>query len=59
MDCSAAKQIFKKDVLNLAQKQIFANWQSALSAFDFDIDYIKGELNSLPDFLPREYLQGS
>lgn len=57
--CSAAKQIFKKDVKNLASKQIFLTWQSYLSNFDFDIEYIKGETNSLPDFLTREYLQKS
>ena len=28
-----------------------------LSIFDFDIEYIKGETNSLPDFLTREFLQ--
>ncbi|XP_028116482.1 uncharacterized protein LOC114314226 [Camellia sinensis] len=59
VDCSVAKQIFKKDVANLAQRQIFATWQATLSVFDFDIDYIKGENNSLPDFLTREYLQKS
>ena len=53
VDSSVAKQIFKKDVLNLAHKHLFTNWQSALSAFDFDIEYIKGEQNSLPDFLTR------
>lgn len=58
VDCSAAKQILKKDVKNLAQKQIFATWQGQLSVFDFDIEYIKGGHNSLPDFLTREYLQG-
>jgi hypothetical protein len=28
-----------------------------LSAFDFDIEYIKGSDNSIPDFLTREFLQ--
>ncbi|MFQ6658191.1 hypothetical protein Gotur_027567, partial [Gossypium turneri] len=28
-----------------------------LSIFDFDIEYIKGETNSLPDFLTREFLK--
>ena len=56
VDCSAAKQIFKQDVKNLASKQIFLTWQSFLSNFDFDIEYIKGETNFLPDFLTREYL---
>ncbi|MBA0850539.1 hypothetical protein Goshw_001038, partial [Gossypium schwendimanii] len=28
-----------------------------LSIFDFDIEYIKEETNSLPDFLTREFLQ--
>jgi hypothetical protein len=58
VDCSAAKQVLKQDIKNLASKQIFARWQSELSAFDFDIEYIKGENNSLPDFLTREFLQG-
>jgi hypothetical protein len=47
-----------KDVENLASKQIFARWQAILSIFYFDIDYIKGELNYIPDFLTREFLQG-
>ena len=58
IDCSAAKQIFEKDVKNLSHKQIFANWQSQLSVFDFSIEYIRGNQNSLSDFLTREFLQG-
>ena len=38
-------------------KQIFARWQAILSVFDFEIDFIKGESNSIPDFT-REFLQG-
>jgi hypothetical protein len=49
--------VLQKDVKNLSSKQIFARWQAELSVFDFDIEYIKGESNSLPDFLTREYLQ--
>jgi hypothetical protein len=56
IDCSSAKFILAKDVKNLVSKQIFARWQSELSAFDFEIEYIKGEQNSLPDFLTREFL---
>jgi len=58
VDCKSAKEILQKDVKNLVSKQIFARWQAILSVFDFDIQYIKGEKNSLPDFLTREYLQG-
>jgi hypothetical protein len=58
IDCSSAKPIIEKDVKNLVAKQIFANCQAQLSAFDFDIHYIKGENNSLADFLTREFLQG-
>jgi hypothetical protein len=54
----SAKDVLFKDVENLASKQIFARWQAILSAFDFDIDYIKGELNCIFDFLTREFLQG-
>jgi regulatory protein YycI of two-component signal transduction system YycFG len=58
IDCSSAKSIIEKDVKNLVAKQIFAGWQAQLSAFDFDIQYIKGENNSLADYLTREFLQG-
>jgi hypothetical protein len=57
IDCKSAKYILKKDVENIASKQIFARWQAILSAFDFDIEYIKGSENSIPDFLTREFLQ--
>jgi hypothetical protein len=57
VDCKSAKEVLQKDVQNLASKQIFARWQAILSIFDFDIVYIKGESNSIPDFLTREFLQ--
>ena len=56
IDCKSAKYILKKDVENIASKQIFARWQTILSAFDFDIEYIKGSDNSIPDFLTHEFL---
>ena len=59
IDCKVAKKVLKKDVKNIASKQIFARWQAILSVFDFKIELIKGELNSLPDFLTREFLIGS
>jgi hypothetical protein len=58
IDCSSAKSIIEKDVKNLVAKQIFASWQSQLSMFEFDIQHIKGENNSLADYLTREFLQG-
>jgi len=58
IDCKSAKEVLQKDVQNLVSKQIFAKWQAILSAFDFDIEFIKGSNNSLPDFLTREFLQG-
>ncbi|GAV91900.1 LOW QUALITY PROTEIN: hypothetical protein CFOL_v3_35285, partial [Cephalotus follicularis] len=51
--------ILTKDVKNLASKQIFAHWQGILSSFDFTIEHIKGESNSLPDYLTQEFWQGS
>ena len=54
----SAKYVINKDVQNLASKQIFARWQAILTVFDFDIEFIKGDNNSLPDFLSREFLQG-
>ena len=58
IDCKSAKEILQKDVQNLVSKQIFARWQAILSAFDFEIEFIKGVNNSLSDFLTREFLQG-
>ena len=58
IDCKAAKSVLEKDVKNLVSKHIFARWQALLSNFDFEIEFIKGENNSLPDFLSREFLQG-
>ena len=57
IDCKTAKDILQNDVKNLVSKQIFARWHTLLSNFDFEIEFIKGELNSLPDFLIREFLQ--
>ena len=58
IDCKAAKSVLEKDVKNLVSKHIFARWQALLSNFDFEIEFIKGENNSLPNFLSREFLQG-
>ena len=58
IDCKFAKEILQKDVKNLVSKQIFASWQAILFAFDFKINFIKGESNFLPDFPTRELLQG-
>ena len=49
--------MLEKDVHNIASKQIFARWQAILSGFDFDIEFIKGTQNSIPDFLTHEFLQ--
>ncbi|WJZ89861.1 hypothetical protein VitviT2T_009049 [Vitis vinifera] len=59
VDCKSAKSVLQKDVKNIASKHIFARWQAILSNFDFQIEYIKGENNSIPDFLTREFLQDS
>ena len=57
IDCKSAKHVLEKDVQNIASKQIFARWQAILSVFDFDIEFIKGTQNSIPNFLTREFLQ--
>ena len=59
IDCKSAKEVLQKDVKNLASKQIFARWQALLSIFEFDIEYIKGSSNNIPDFLTREFLQNN
>ena len=50
------KHVLEKDVQNIASKQIFARWQAILSIFDFDIEFIEGTQNSIPNFLTREFL---
>jgi hypothetical protein len=57
IDCKSAKYVLEKDVENIASKHIFARWQSILSIFYFEIEYIKGSQNFIPDFLTRELLQ--
>ena len=57
IDCKVAKHVLEKDVQNITSKQIFARWQAILSVFYFDIEFIKGDKNYVPDFLTREFLQ--
>ena len=57
IDCKRAKCVIEKDVENIASKHIFARWQAILSVFYFDIEYIKGSQNVIPDFLTRKFLQ--
>ena len=56
IDCKSAKHVLEKDVQNIASKQIFARWQAILLVFDFNIEFIEGTQNSIPDFLTREFL---
>ncbi|XP_071686784.1 uncharacterized protein [Rutidosis leptorrhynchoides] len=56
-DCQSAKFMFTKDFKHDDSKQMFARWQAHLAPFDFQIIYKKGEENSIPDFLTREFLQ--
>ena len=58
IDCKSAKEVLEKDAKNMVSKQFFARWHAILSNFDFQISYIKGEHNSLPDYLTREFLKG-
>ena len=55
-DCQSARYMFNKDFKHDVSKQMFARWQANLAPFNFEIQYIKGINNSLPDFLSREYL---
>ena len=48
IDCKSAKYVLEKDVENIASKHIFALWQSILSIFYFEIEYIKRK----PKFYP-------
>ena len=56
INCKSAKYVIEKDVENIASKHIFARWQTILSVFYFDIEYIKGAQNPILDFLTHEFL---
>ena len=56
-DCKSAKYVIEKDVENIVSKHIFARWQAILSVFYFDVEYIKGSQNAIPNFLTGEFLQ--
>ena len=56
IDGKSTKHVLEKDVQNIASKQIFARWQTILSIFDSDIQFIEGTQNSIPDFLTCEFL---
>jgi hypothetical protein len=55
IDCKSAKFILKKDVENIASKQIFAQWQSTLNGFNFDTKNIKIFDNLIPNFFILEF----
>ena len=59
IDCKSANYVIEKNVENIVSKHIFARWQAILSFFffNFDIEYIKGSQNAVPDFLTHEFLQ--
>ena len=56
INCKSVKYVIEKDVENTASKHIFARWQTILSVFDFDIEYIKGSQNSILYFFTHEFL---
>ena len=57
IDCKSTKEILQKNVQNITSKQNFTIWHAILSIFDFYIEFIKENENSLPEFLIREFLQ--
>ena len=52
------KKFYKKMFKIWFQNRFFARWQAILSIFYFEIEFIKGSSNVLPDFLSCEFLQG-
>jgi hypothetical protein len=55
------QKIPQKDDNNIASKQIFTKFKvilSSLNYFDFKIEYIKRESNSIPDFLTHDLFSG-
>lgn len=60
IDCRSVNNVLENDVKNIYFEHIFVKLQAILCFFFyFELDYVKGEDNSLPDFLTIESLQGS
>ena len=57
INCKNTNYVIGKDVEDIVSKHIFAQWQAILSVFYFDIEYIKGSQNAIPNFLTHEFLQ--
>jgi hypothetical protein len=51
-------KVLNKEVKKTSDAK-FARWQALFSNFDFDIEHVKGNENSIPNFLSREHLQVS
>jgi len=49
-------KVMNKDIKSPGDSK-FARWKDLFSNFDFSIEHIKGNDNSIPDFLSREHLQ--
>lgn len=55
-DASALQKVLTKDIRKAGEAK-FARWQEIFANFDFQVEYIKGAENSLPDFFSREYIE--
>jgi len=50
------QKVLSKDIKKASEAK-FARWQALFANFDFSVQHIKGENNSLPNFLNREYIE--
>ena len=57
IDCKSTKTIFQENIQELVAQQIFEKWQNILPSLSFEIEFVQGFHNSLPNFLKRKFYQ--
>jgi len=57
-DVVAMNKVLNKEVKKTSDAK-FARWKDLFSNFDLDIEHVKGDENSIPNFLSLEHLQVS
>jgi hypothetical protein len=58
IDAATMNKVLNKEVKKERDAK-FATWRALFSNFDFDIEHVKGNENSIPNFLSREHFQAS
>jgi len=55
IDCKSTKMIFQENIQELVAQQVFEKWQNILPSYSFEIEFVQGIHNVLPNFLKRKF----